>query len=247
MFTEYFTKQSRRLQDALKKALHEQEKKSSSKKRDLRLYNELYSFLREHLPRKFALATGKVRSRERVLNKYCDALIYDGWCQRYLDMTGGYILCENLYAFINIEQDLSTKALISHVDMTRTLKKLYIGLEKDEIPEEMKPQKPTPIPMFSLLFAYKSDVPLLSHRKALNDAAQEKKILPEFETDLICVLGKGLIIKDWENNGAYKTLETGEDTLMWFYILLLEYLERDGPGAIHAREYIQNTKDYVEY
>jgi len=55
-----------------------------------------------------------------------------------------------------------------------------------------------------------------------------------------------LIVKDWES-GGYRAVETGKDTLMWFYVLLMEYLDRDGKVGFDAREYIKSSREYKEY
>ena len=64
---------------------------------------------------------------------------------------------------------------------------------------------------------------------------------------MLCVLDQGLLVKDWEAGGEYKAVETGSDTLMWFYILLLEYLDRENKLDLNLRDMIKTTKEYKEY
>ena len=64
--------------------------------------------------------------------------------------------------------------------------------------------------------------------------------------DLICVLDRGILIKDWERAGRFKVVETETDTLMWFYIILLEYIDREGRFQWNLRDYIKNTREYGE-
>jgi hypothetical protein len=64
---------------------------------------------------------------------------------------------------------------------------------------------------------------------------------------MICVLDQGIVLKDWENGGAYRGIETANDTLMWFYILLLEYLDRDGSLGFDPRSYVREPKEYREF
>ncbi|MBI3395944.1 MAG: hypothetical protein HY042_08925 [Spirochaetia bacterium] len=238
MFSDYFLRQGRTLESALNANL---EKKGaiSAKEKDLNLFREFYTFMREHLPAHFALATGKVRNKKHLLGRNCDLLVYNKWCPRFLEMTGGYVLSDYLYAFMSLEVDLTPSALLTHLNMTNAMKSLY-SLER-EVPEHVV------IPMFSVQMAYRSSAPLLSLRTALADAAREKEIPVNHEPDMICILNQGLIIKDWENGGQYKVVETGADTLLWFYVLFLEYLDRDNRVGISARDYVKTTKEYKEY
>lgn len=237
MFTEYFIKYSGDLIHKLDENLKQRGVVLPNQKRDLNIYKGFFDFLREHLPPKFHLATGKVRSKKHILNRNCDVLIYDKLCPRFLSMTGGYVPVDSLFAFMSIETDLSTESLISHALLTRAMKTLYQSV-KDIGDEEM-------VPIFSVLFSHKSRVPLRSHQIAIKDTSREKGINVNNELDMICILNEGLIIKDWENGGSYKAVETGPDTLLWFYVLLMEYLDRE--GKMNLRDYIKTAKEYTEY
>ncbi len=237
MFSDYFVKQAQGLTQAL--AANIEKRGSVQGQKDLNLYREFYTFVREHIPADFSLATGKVRNRRHLLGKNCDLLIYRKWCQRFLDLTGGYILSDALYTFMSIEAELTTQSLAGHVYLTNALKSLYAM--EHETPEHRA------LPVFSVIFAYRSGIPLMNHRAAIVDIAREKEIPRNHEPDMVCILGEGLIIKDWEKAGEYKVVETGADTLMWFYVLLLEYLDRDNRVGVNARDYVKTTREYKEY
>ena len=239
MFTEYFQKQGQSLEKALAKRLGKRGVKLPEKEKDLNIFQEFLTFLKDHVPQEFSLATGKVRNKKHLLNRNCDLLIYRKWCAKFLDLTGGYVLSDSLYSFLSIEANLTAASLATHASLTRALKSLYIG--------ERQFQELEPVPMFSILFAYGSEHSLLFHKQSLMEISQEKEIPVNLEADLICVLGQGLIIKDWEIAGGYKVVETGDETLMWFYVLLMEYLDRDGRLNYNLRDYIKNNKEYNEY
>ncbi|MCB1316832.1 MAG: hypothetical protein KDK27_12800 [Leptospiraceae bacterium] len=238
MFTEYFTKQATTLEKALKSNLQQRGVQLPAREKDINVFQEFYDFLNEHIPGGYTLATGKVRNKKHLLNRNCDLLIYKKWCQRYLELTGGYVLSDSLYAFMSLEADLNAANLQTHANLTRAMKSLYMG---DPDTEEQNI-----IPLYSVMFAYdtSSDMPAL--RESLQNFSREKEIPVNQEIDLICVLNKGLMIKDWESAGGYKIVETGNDTLMWFYILLIEYLDRDGEFELNLRDYIKNTREYNE-
>ena len=239
MFGDYFQKQSEHLARGLKERMDKRGLVLPSREKDISVYKEFYDFLRDHLPPNFSLATGKVRGKKHILNRSIDCLIYWKLCNRIMEMTGGYVLVDHLYTFMTLDHDLTTQQLIAHCTMTKGMKALYAATR--DVPDNQI------LPVFSVLVSYKSSIPLLSHKVALADTAREKEIPINHEPDLVCVLDQGLIIKDWESGGAYRAVETGPDTLMWFYVLLMEYLDRDGKVGFDAREYIKSSREYKEY
>ena len=240
MFSEYFAHQTEELKGALDKRLSARGTATlPGKEKDLRIYKEFYEYVRDLLPPLFSIGMGKVRSQKHVLNRTVDFIVFQKWCKRFLELTGGYVLADQIFAFGTIETDLETRHIYNHASITEAVKTLYA--QDNELGDNDL------VPCYSILLSFKSSLPLLSHKKALEDIAVEKDIALNRETDLLCVLGQGIIVKDWENQGNFKVIETGEDTLMWFYILLLEYLDRDGNLGFDPREYIKENKEYREY
>jgi hypothetical protein len=236
MFAKYFQEQTKWLQDSLKVRL---EKKGISPptEKDLKLFKEFYDFIKDHIPTGFSLAMGKVRNRTHVLNRNIDLIVYKKWCKNFLKLTGGYVLTDQIYSFITIENELTTDSLLKHVEITQSIKTMYAmdyQLSEEKI-----------IPIYSILFSYKSRVPLLSHKLSLVNASEEKNIPMTHEVDMVCILDQGMIIKDWEQ-GVFKIIETKEDTLMWFYILFIEFLDRDNELKLDLRSYIKEQKQYAE-
>ena len=242
MFYDYFVQKTGELSDALNQNLEKRGIQLPGKEKDLTIFKELFSFLREHLPENYSLATGRIRNTRHLLNKNCDILIYKKWCQKFLDMTGGYILSDFINVYVDIEIDLTTELVFKNMDMTNAIKSLY---ELDNNVDSSNPL--SLIPLYSVLFAYKSAIPLISHKVAIGDSARENSISLNHQVDLIVVLDQGIIIKDWENGGIYKVIETGKDTLLWFYILLLEFMDRDRTLGFDPRKYIKEEKIYDEF
>lgn len=236
MFSKYFKEQSNFLLDSLQKKLSEKQITIPTHK-DLKIFKEFYEFIKDHIPPQFSLAMGKIRNRTHVLNKNIDLIIYKKWCKNFLKLTGGHILLDQVYIILSIEAELTSESLIKHIELTQSLKVMYAmdyNLSEDRI-----------IPVYSILFAYKSRIPVLSHKLTITHTSEEKGIPFTHELDMLCILNEGLIIKDWENS-VNKIIETGEDTLMWFYILLIEYLDRDNELKLDLRSYIREQRQYVE-
>lgn len=213
--------------------------RSTGKGKDLRLYRGFYDFLRAHLPDDFALASGKVRNRNHILNRNCDLLIYRKWCLSYLQLTGDYILSDDLCVAISMEAELGMSQLTSYAALTQALKTICS--------QEKSGSGSRPVYTYSILFAYRSRHRLKTLKENLERVLEEKEIELNRQPDMICLLNQGLLIKDWEKGGQYRGIKTEEDTLMWFYILLLEYLDRDDKMNINLRRYIKGAKEYPEY
>lgn len=57
----------------------------------------------------------------------------------------------------------------------------------------------------------------------------------------------GLLVKKWDGSRNYAAIETAESTLMWFFILMREYLDGDGAGSTDLRSLVLDQKEYTEY
>ena len=239
MFATHFTEQTKYLEDDLKKCFRKYKAPSPEKKKDLRIFSGFYNFISEHLPDAYTVVGGKpIRNKKQLLKNHCDAIIYRPWCKSYLKMTQDYVLTPDIYSFFSIEVELASNVFNNHLGLTRALKSLYLGHQTEHENEV--------VPLYSILFIYKSQHSLLYAKRTLINSLEKKDIPINQQVDIVCILGKGLIIKDWENGGVYKAIETEGDTLMWFYILLIEYLDRDGNLQMPLREYIKENKNYKE-
>ena len=67
------------------------------------------------------------------------------------------------------------------------------------------------------------------------------------EVDIIAILGKGVIVKNWREKRSYSAIETGKDTLMWFFILMNEYLDIPRGENFDLRAYVKHAENYNEY
>ena len=238
MFSNYFIEQTKDLKESLAKNIKKKKATAPGVQKDLSLFSKLYSFLQGHLKDDFEVSTQKVRNHRQMIKKNCDIVIYKKWCEQYLNMTGGYVLTDNIYAAMSIDTNYTEQILRSHIALTQALKSLYLT-QHQEAAQKI-------IPLYSILFVYHSSTSLVAIKQQIENNSQRKEIPLNQQLDLLCVLGKGLLIKNWEDEGSYIGLETGKDTLMWFYIILMEYLDRDEQTQINLRNYIKSTKTYNE-
>ncbi len=68
-----------------------------------------------------------------------------------------------------------------------------------------------------------------------------------FEFDIMAIVNRGIVIKDWREKRSFKILDTGEDTLKWFFILINEYMDVEKEGSLELRNYIKQPVQYREY
>ncbi|HRX15265.1 MAG TPA: hypothetical protein P5123_03035 [Spirochaetota bacterium] len=99
----------------------------------------------------------------------------------------------------------------------------------------------------SFVIAFDSTYQMDELKKAVKEIYHENSVDPRFEMDLMIVLGKGIVIKDWSKKGNYIALDTKEDSLMWFYIIMNEYLSLATSQDFDLRNYIRNPKVYDEF
>lgn len=247
MFGNYFAEQATAIETALAKNLKRRGVASSGKTKNLKTYQAIYDFLKNHIPSEFSLAAGRVRNNRQMLKHSCDVLIYKRWCERYFDLSGGYVLADNLHAFMSLEANLEAPAITMHVGLTSAMKSLYI-MQKQQLEEDGNAEKESQhlVPLYSILFSYTSSRSLLYIKQNIEKVSEQKEIPLNRQVDMVCVLNKGILIKNWEAGGVYQGIETGRDTLMWFYVILTEYLDREGSLQLNLRDYIKSGREYNE-
>ena len=81
-----------------------------------------------------------------------------------------------------------------------------------------------------------------------NDSNIEKDKEAESEFEIFGIINYGIIIKDWhQGKRSFVALETGEDTLLWFYVLMNEYLDENRDDEFDLRSYVRADTSYNEF
>jgi len=99
----------------------------------------------------------------------------------------------------------------------------------------------------SFLIAFESTYLMEELKKSISEIYKENSVDPGFEFDIMLVLGTGIVIKDWNKKGNFIALDTKEDSLKWFFIIMNEYLGLVKRSELDLRTYIANPKLYDEY
>ncbi len=168
-----------------------------------------------------------------------DLIIYRDICRDASRMFGGYIPCEAVYGAIHIIQDLNRKSLSDILGRVSEFKKLNKFIESQ--PED----NIVPIPSFIIVL--ETDYSFSDIKKDVIGYYNSTGLESLNEMDIMMFPDSGLLIKNWREKRNFIALETKEDTTMWFYILMTEYLDVVKPLTIDYRKYIKKHVEYTEY
>lgn len=167
-----------------------------------------------------------------------DFIIYDEYCKDIVKMMNGYVPYELIYGAVFIVNDLTKTSLADVINRVATVKKINKFAETESS---------FTIPSF-IIANSSSDYPLSELKNDILNYYMSRGIEGDSEFEIMGLLNKGIVVKDWHHgNRSFAALETQEDTAMWFYILLSEYLEVERDEPFDLRKYVRNDKVYKEY
>jgi hypothetical protein len=175
-----------------------------------------------------------------------DLTIYKEYSNDISGIMAGYIPQELLFGTIHLAKKIS-RAEISQL-MTKISATKKLSTFSDMSPEDLPgtDENLNIIPAF-LIVESSDNYPLLDLKNDLINYYTAKNIQHEYEVDIIFIMNKGLIIKNWREQRSYVGIETKEDSLMWFYILLNEYLDVDKKIELDFRKYIKKDMQYNQF
>ncbi len=153
------------------------------------------------------------------------------------NIMGGSIPCDLVFGTYHLANVLNKDSLNDSLTRVLQAKKINQYTESDS---EM-----TLIPAF--IIGYDSEFKLPDLKNLIIDHYMAKSIDHMYEVDIIAILGKGIIVKDWREKRSYIAIETGKDTLMWCFILMNEYLDIERGVNFDLRFYVKHAEKYNEY
>lgn len=155
-----------------------------------------------------------------------------------MSIMNGKIPSELVYGAFFVLETLSRETLVN------TLLKI-VNTKKINQYSSGEPEEKGVIPSFVIAFA--SDMKLKDVKEEIFGYYTNKNINHQSEFDIIVIINKGIIIKDWREKRSYVALETGKDTMKWFFVLMNEYFDGEQGRSLDLREYIRDTRSYNEY
>ncbi len=167
-----------------------------------------------------------------------DLVIYNEYCPDIIDLMGGYVPYELVYGLLHLVQNLNKDSLIEVLSKIATAKKLNMYATPPEDEEKVH------IPSFAIVSSTKYEFQEL--KNDIINFYLSKNIEYQFEVDILMVMHKGIVVKNWREKRSFIALETKEDTFMWFFILMNEYLDLNKDRAIDFRNYVKKEVIYNE-
>lgn len=168
-----------------------------------------------------------------------DLVIYDEYCPDIVNIMGGYVPFELLYGMVHVVQTLNRDSLVEALGKIAAAKKLNMFAAGSEEEETLH------IPSFIVVSSTKYEFQEL--KNDIINYYLSKNIEYKYELDILMVLHKGIVVKNWREKRSFIALETNEDTFMWFFILMNEYLDMKKDRAIDFRNYVKKEIVYNEF
>lgn len=197
---------------------------------------KIMNLLQDIVPHDFIISDKKPVDASGYVPKTVDYIAYYKKWNIIDQMMNGHIPSELIYGTFHIVDMIALHQLpeiLNNVVLTKKLNK-YSELEESVL-----------IPAFVIAGSCDIDMPQL--KNLILDYYIERSIDTSLEFDIMMIVGKGLIIKDWREKRKFVALETEEDTLLWFFILMNEYLDVDKKHSLDLRNYVKETRRYREY
>lgn len=167
-----------------------------------------------------------------------DLIAYREYCRDIDKVMNGYVPYELIHGAFFIVNDLNKSSLADVFGRVATVKKI------NRFTEEAGSFS---IPSF-IIAGNSADYTLPELKNDIMNYYMSKNVSSESEFEIMMILNGGLLIKDWHRGDhRYIGLETGEDTMMWFFILMNEYLDVEREEAFDIRKYVRTEKTYNEF
>ncbi len=168
-----------------------------------------------------------------------DLVAYHKYYPDIINLMGGYVPYELVHGMFHLIQDLDKESLIDVLGKTATAKKLNMFVMNQEGEERSH------IPTFAV--AASSKYQFIELKNDIINYYLAKNIEYQYEIDILMILHKGIVVKNWREKRSFIALETNEDTFMWFFILMNEYLDARKDLNIDFRKYVKKDVVYNEY
>ncbi|MBN2158272.1 MAG: hypothetical protein JW807_02665 [Spirochaetes bacterium] len=168
-----------------------------------------------------------------------DLVAFDRYCTDIIDLMGGYIPYEMVYGLYHLVNDLNKESLnevLTKISTAKKLNRYTAAPEEEEMPH---------IPSFVIAASTKYQFSGL--KNDIINYYLSKSLEYEYEMDILVVLNRGIVVKNWREKRSFIALETKDDTFMWFFILMNEYLDLRKERNIDFRNYVKKEVSYTEY
>lgn len=168
-----------------------------------------------------------------------DFIVYKEFSRDIVKIMNGYVPFELVYGTYFLEDTLDRKSLESVIKRVSIVKKL------NQFTDESAEKEPIVIPSF--VITANTNYSLLDLKNDILNYYMSNTIEHLFEIDILMIMNKGILIKNWREKRSYVGLETKEDTMLWFFILMNEYLDAEKEHEIDFRKYVKKNTVYNQF
>jgi len=167
-----------------------------------------------------------------------DLVAYKEYCRDINKVMNGYIPFELIHGAYFMVNELNKSSLAEVFGRVASIKKI------NHFTEEAGSFS---IPSF-IIANNNTSYTLRELKNDIINYYMSKNVSSEAEFEIMMIHNSGLLIKDWhKGEHRYIGLETGEDTMMWFFILMNEYLDVEREDVFDIRKYVRTEKAYDEF
>ena len=190
------------------------------------------------VPSKLKVATVRPIDSSGFSPDGSDFIAYNEFCRDIDKILNGYVPYELIHGAFFLVNNLNKNTLADALSRVTAIKKI------DQFSEDGGKFS---IPSF-IIANNNKEYGLPELKNDIINFYMSKNITTESEFEIMMIFNEGLLVKDWEKGDhRYIGLETGEDTLMWFFILMNEYLDVVREDVFDARKYVRSEKVYNEF
>jgi hypothetical protein len=213
------------------------EKKSGAKAEiDIHKLKEVLSLI---IPSQLTIESAKPVDASGFSPEGVDLIAYKKYVPDIMNLMDGYIPCELIYGMFHVIQNLTGDSLGEVLNKIATAKKINSFVAT---PEEVQKVH---IPSFGIVANTSYQFPEL--KNDIIDYYLSKNLEYQYEIDILVLLKKGIVVKNWREKRSFIALETKEDTNLWFYVLMNEYLDINNEAPVDFRRYVKTDVIYNEY
>ena len=199
----------------------------------------LSDYLRQYLPEKYKLSKGIVIDSKDTQSRQVDIIIHDKDCTPYLQQYDSTVIVpiETVACTIEVKSSLDKSELEKSIENVSSVRKL----KKQSVNGRL-------FPTAGMVFAFDSTASMDTLYS--NFVSMVANYSPEERPSCLCVLGKGLIVCADKadssrivmlpsGNTYYALLKNSNDSLLIFYLLLMQVLSSSITFVPNMMEYAQ--------
>jgi hypothetical protein len=201
------------------------------------------SAIQEHLariiPSNLVLSTVKPVDNSGFSPEGADFIAYREYCRDIVQIMNGHVPCELVHGTFHIVPELNRESLYEALKRVINVKKV------DRFSNTAGEESIVPIPAF--IIALESEYSFMDLKNDLVNFYINKSVEHVHEMDLMMIMNRGIVVKNWREKRSFIALQTDADSMLSFFILMNEYLDMGREKDLDFRAYTRKDVQYKEF